>query len=331
MPASHAVVVFGSINMDLVARAERFPKPGETITGEQFFTAPGGKGANQAVAAARLGADTRMIGRVGSDAFGATLLEGLASQGVEVSGVIRDEGSSSGVAVIEVTASGENTIIVVPGANGSLGEDDLARLEVALEGARVLLLQLEVPIWAVVEAARLARGRGVMVILDPAPAQVLPAGLLELVDVITPNESEAAALVGFAVNDPGEVVRAAKLLLERGARSVLVKRGEHGLYWTDGQTEVFRPTFTVRALDTVAAGDAFNGGLAAALAEGLEIGEAISWGLATSAISVTRVGAQPSLPNREEVLRLLEASSQTRPSGGDGSGLGVTATLGERL
>ena len=330
------VVVFGSVNMDLVARVERFPRPGETITGDHFFTAPGGKGANQAVAAARLGAQTRMVGRVGADTFGETLLDGLASQGVDIAGVIRDENSSSGVAMIEVTASGENTIIVVPGANGRLERDDLDRLEVALDGARVLLLQLEVPMSMVVEAARLARERGVLVILDPAPAQVFPDGLLELVDLITPNESEAAALVGFAINEPSEVARASKLLLERGARGVLIKRGEHGVYWTDGRAEAFRPTFPVRALDTVAAGDAFNGGLAAALAEGLEIGEALDWGLATSAISVTRSGAQPSLPDREEVIRLLADRSSPIQLGIDSSLAATpagmqTATQGETL
>jgi ribokinase len=213
-----SIVVFGSINMDLVARVPRLPAPGETLTGHGFFTAPGGKGANQAVACARLGAATRMIGRVGDDAFGTMLRESLAGYGVETSGVAIQPGVPSGVAVITVDDAAENEIIVVPGANGIVGREDLARLAAALDGARVLLLQLEVPMDAVVAAAELGRRRGVTVILDPAPAQSLPEALYAAVDILTPNESEAAVLVGFPLDDPDAIARASQTLLTRGAQ-----------------------------------------------------------------------------------------------------------------
>lgn len=302
-----AIVVFGSINMDLVVRTPRLPAPGETLTGHAFFTAPGGKGANQAVACARLGAPTRMIGRVGDDVFGAALLAGLHADGIDTSGVIAQAGISSGTAAIAVNDAAENTIIIVPGANGQVGADDLARLEPALAGARALLLQLEVPLAAVMAAAQLARARGVAVILDPAPAQPLPAELYATCDIITPNEVEAGMLVGFPIDSIEAAARAAAELLARGARTAIIKMGARGAYWHDGSSGGFVPVFKVAAIDTVAAGDAFNGGLAAALDAGLPFAEAVRWGMAAGAISTTRVGAQPSLPTRAEVLALLAA------------------------
>jgi ribokinase len=189
-----SIVVFGSINMDLVAGTQCLPRPGETLAGHSFRTVPGGKGANQAVACARLGAPTRMVGRLGADGFGVALRAGLVQEGIDVTGVGADPVQPSGVALITVEASGENTIIVVPGANGAVGAAELERLDAALAGARALLLQLEVPLEAVIAAAERARAQGVTVILDPAPAQALPAALFPLVDILTPNESEAAAL-----------------------------------------------------------------------------------------------------------------------------------------
>lgn len=300
-----AIVVFGSINMDLVVRSPRLPLPGETLTGHSFFTAPGGKGANQAVACARLGAPTRMIGRVGDDVFGSTLRDGLRADGVEIERVFVQPAISSGTAVITVNDAAENTIIIVPGANGQVGADDLARLAEVLAGASALLLQLEVPLEAVVAAAQAARARGVPVILDPAPAQELPAELYAATDIITPNEIEAAMLVGFAIDGEASAARAAEQLLARGVRKAVIKLGARGAFWHDGAASGFIPAFKVQAIDTVAAGDAFNGGLAAALDAGLPLAEALRWGMATGALSTTKAGAQPSLPRRHEVLALL--------------------------
>ncbi|HEU5102787.1 MAG TPA: ribokinase [Roseiflexaceae bacterium] len=303
-----SVVVFGSINMDLVVRAPRLPAPGETVAGHTFFTASGGKGANQAVACARLGAHARMIGRVGDDVFGATLRDNLRGYGVDVSGVGFSAGPS-GVAVIAVDDAAENTIVIVAGANGTIGMDDLTLLEDALAGATVLLLQLEVPIAAVTAAAQAARRHGVTVLLDPAPARELPAELYAAADIITPNETEAAALVGFAVKDRQDAERAGQALLARGARAAVIKMGSQGAYWTDGTRSGFAPAFRVEAVDTVAAGDAFNGGLAAAQDAGLPLEQAIRWGMAAGALSVTKPGAQQSMPTREELLALINRAA----------------------
>ena len=298
------VVVFGSINMDLVVRTPRLPAPGETLTGYTFFTAPGGKGANQAVACARLGAPTRMVGRVGDDLFGEQLRASLRSFGVQDDGVLTTPGPS-GVALIAVDDLAENTIVIVPGANGSVSIADIPRLEAVLDGARILLVQLEVPIETVVAAARAAHTRGVTVILDPAPALPLPDELYALADIITPNEHEAATLTGIAVHDDRGAIAAARALIARGARRVALKLGARGALTADAEGEQFWSPFTVTPVDTVAAGDAFNGGLAVALSEGRSFNEAIRWGLAAGALSVTRHGAQPSMPERNEVLTLL--------------------------
>jgi ribokinase len=299
-----AVVVFGSINMDLVVRTPRLPTPGETLTGHTFFTAPGGKGANQAVACARLGVPTRMVGRVGDDLFGEQLRASLRSFGVQDDGVLTTPGPS-GVALIAVDDTAENTIVIVPGANGAVSIADIPRLERALDGARALLLQLEVPIETVVAAARAAHTRGVTVILDPAPALPLPDELYALADIITPNEHEATTLTGIAVHDDQGAIAAARALIARGARRVALKLGARGALTADTEGEQFWSSFTVTPVDTVAAGDAFNGGLAVALSEGRSFDEAIRWGLAAGALSVTRHGAQPSMPERNEVLTLL--------------------------
>jgi ribokinase len=300
-----SIVIFGSINMDLVVRTPRLPAPGETLTGHTFFTASGGKGANQAVACARLGAYARMLGRVGDDVFGATLRDSLRGYGVDVAGVGVSAGPS-GVAVIAVDDAAENTIVIVAGANGTVGEEDLALLEGALANATVLLLQLEVPIAAVVAAAQAARRHGVTVLLDPAPARELPAELYAAADIITPNESEAGALVGFAVKGRQDAERAGRVLLDRGVRAAAIKMGSQGAYWTDGTRDGFASAFQVEAVDTVAAGDAFNGGLAAALDAGLPLEQAIRWGMAAGALSVTKPGAQQSMPTRAELLALID-------------------------
>lgn len=296
------LLVFGSINMDLVARTPRLPAPAETITGHEFFTAPGGKGANQAVAAARLNTPTTMIGRVGGDAFGVALRQNLAEAGVDISAIFVDSETSSGVAVIAVDDQAQNNIIIIPGANGRIDQTDVERLAGCLAGARILLLQLEVPLAANIAAARLAHQAGVKVIFDPAPARDLPADLYPLIDIITPNEVEAAQLVGFPIKTEVDAAQAADILLKRGVGAAIIKMGAAGVVYASSQPEargVF-PAFTIKAIDTVAAGDAFNGGLATALLEGLSLIEAIRWGAAAGALSATRAGAQPSIPTRPE-------------------------------
>lgn len=299
------ILVFGSINMDLIAKTSRLPVPGETLLGHDFLTAAGGKGANQAVAAARLGISTQLIGRVGGDSFGRQLLADLHSAGVETSGVFVDQSVSSGVAVIAVDDSGENQIIVVAGANGRVNKEDVQRLESLLEGSAALLLQLEIPLSAVLSAVKAARTVGVTVMLDPAPVQDLPAELYPLVDIITPNEIEASQLVGFPVDGEASAARASAELRQRGVRTVIVKLGAKGVFCASSEETFFVPAFPVVAVDTVAAGDAFNGAMAVALAEGHSLRKAVVWGAAAGAISATSAGAQPSLPSRQTFDRFL--------------------------
>lgn len=306
-----SVVVFGSINMDLVARTPHLPARGETITGHEFFTAAGGKGANQAVAAARLHVPTKMVGRVGDDAFGQALRQHLADVGVDTSTILTDAGVSSGVAIIAVDDEAQNNIIIIPGANGRVGQADVERLEDHLAGANVLLLQLEVPLEATLAAARIAHQQGVTVILDPAPALDLPAELYRSSDIITPNEVEAAQLAGFPVKTPDDAARAADVLLSKGTPTVIIKMGASGVFYAarsqDGsRIQDFIPAFQVKAIDTVAAGDAFNGGLATALVEGHDLVTAVRWGAATGALSTTKAGAQPSMPGRSEFNAFLK-------------------------
>ena len=299
------ILVFGSINMDLVARTPRLPAAGETILGTQFATVPGGKGANQAVACARLGGATRMFGRVSGDVFGAALLQALRADNVDVTGVTTTVGTSSGVAIIAVDDAAQNNIIVVPGANAAVDAADVLHLQHATANARVLLLQLEVPMPAVLAAARAAHTAGLTVILDPAPAAVLPAELYPLIDVLTPNEVEARMLVGFELDTPHAIERAARLLTERGVGRVVIKLGERGAYFVDGESSAALPAFKVTAIDTVAAGDAFNGGLAAALAAGRPFADALRWAMAAGALCTTKRGAQDAMPERAAVEMLL--------------------------
>ncbi|MDQ7030353.1 MAG: ribokinase [Ardenticatenia bacterium] len=303
------LVVLGSLNMDMVIRAPRLPVPGETVEGHEFVTVLGGKGANQAVAAARLGAPTFMVGRVGNDGFGRALLAGLREAGVNAEGVWVDEGVRSGVAVIVVDQEGQNQIVLAAGANGRVGNDDVARLRPRLEGAAALLLQLEVPLPAVLEAAKAARAAGVPVILDPAPAREgLPNEVFRLADVLTPNEAEASCLAGFPVTTAEEAARAVRVFRQRGANTVIIKRGAQGIFWASDAGEGMMPAFPVQAVDTVAAGDAFNAALAVALAEGRSFHQALVWGVAAGALAVTKHGAQPAMPTRQMLERFLASS-----------------------
>jgi len=305
------VVVFGSINIDLVARAPRLPVPAETIIGHQFFTAPGGKGANQAVATARLGALTKLIGRVGNDNFGRELCQHLENSGVDTSAIFIDPEVSSGVAIIAVDDEAQNSIILIPGANGRVNSVDINRLKNNLTGAKILLLQLEIPLATTIAAARLGHQMGVTVVLDPAPACALPKELYTSVDIITPNEVEASQLVGFQVQTEEDAARAADVLLRSGVNTVIIKMGALGAFYATRRADTsisreFLPAFKVNAIDTVAAGDAFNGGLAAALIENLPLPIAVRWGSAAGALSTTKLGAQPSMPKREEFDLFLQ-------------------------
>ncbi|MCT7982519.1 ribokinase [Laspinema sp. A4] len=300
------IIVFGSINLDLVTRTHRLPKPGETLAGISFFTASGGKGANQAVAAAKLGMITWMIGRVGGDSFGQELLESLQQSGVKCDRILIDDTTPSGIATITVEDTGENTIVIVPGANDRVNESDCDRLTDLLPHAAALLLQLEIPLPAVLAAAKKAQNAGVPVILDPAPARELPPELYALIDIITPNETELSILTGIAVRDIETAREAITELQRRGVRTAIAKLGAKGVLCARGEEELFVPAFAVAAVDTVAAGDAFNGALAVAIAQGLPLREAIVWGAAAGALTVTKPGAQSALPSRltfEDFLR----------------------------
>ncbi|QZZ19769.1 ribokinase [Leptothermofonsia sichuanensis E412] len=299
-------IVFGSINMDLVARTPRLPEEGETLLGSDFFMTPGGKGANQAVALAKLRVPTQMVGRVGADAFGQELLAHLKLAGVQTSSVLVDQDHHSGVAIITVADGGKNQIIGVLGANGQMGAGDVERLKVLLPQAQVLLLQLEVPLSAVRAAARAAHQAGVRVILDPAPVQTTQlTDLYPLLDILVPNEVEAGQLVGFSVNDPETAARAATVLRQQGANTVIVKLGGQGAFCASANEMFWVPAFAVEAVDTVAAGDAFAGGLVAALVEGLPLQQAVIWGAAAGALAVTRVGAQAAMSDRPEFEAFL--------------------------
>lgn len=297
--AGHILVV-GSLNMDLVVRSPRHPQPGETLLGTEFHTFPGGKGANQAVAAARLGGQVKLIGRVGADAFGNALLETLSQDGVDTRHVEQLQDAPTGIALITVNDAGQNTIVVVPGANAKLSPPDLLSAAPSFEGASVVVIQLEIPLLTVTYAADLARRHGARVVLNPAPAQPLSATCLEQVDVLIPNQSEAALLTGCAA--AGD---AARRLMASGVRSVIVTMGEGGVLVVEDETATHLPAHRVSVVDTTAAGDAFVGAFAVALAEGRTVREAAAWGNAAGALAVTRAGAQPSLPARAELERFL--------------------------
>jgi ribokinase len=303
-------VVFGSINLDLVVKTPRLPLPGETLTGHGFTTAPGGKGANQAVAIARLEVSSYMVGRVGGDNFGRELLASLQGAGVQTEYVLVDKNISSGVAAIAVDDAGENQIIVIPGANGRVDKTDVERLQDLLSEAKVLLLQLEIPLKSVIIAAQVAKATGVQVILDPAPAQNLPDELYPLVDIITPNETEAGQLVGFPVNGQEAATEAARVLLQKGVGCAIVKLGAKGVVCATSAETFFTPAFPVAAVDTVAAGDAFNGGLTAALLEGLPLRQAIVWGAAAGALAATKPGAQAAMCDRATLETFLATKTR---------------------
>jgi ribokinase len=302
-----SIVVFGSLNMDLVTRTDRLPRPGETLMGRQFFTTPGGKGANQAVAAAKLGVPTILVGRVGQDDFGQELLTGLRSFQVQTDGIDRDASTHTGVAVINVADTGENQIIGIAGANGNLDASDVDRLKSYLPTAKILLLQLEIALPAVRRAVQTAHQAGIPIMLDPAPVPSASiADLYPLIDLLVPNEVEAGQLVGFPVRDAQTAAQAAQVLRSQGAKTVIVKLGAQGAYCLPEKGEpFFTAAFAVQAIDTVAAGDAFAGGLAVAWVEGRPLAEAILWGCAAGALATTQVGAQVAMSDRSTFEQFL--------------------------
>ncbi len=296
------VVVLGGLNTDFLVRGPRLPRPGETVRGWAFQEGPGGKGANQAVAAARLDASVRMIGRVGRDPRGQALLAGLVAEGVDVGGVHVDPDAPTGVALVAVAEGGGKQVLTAPGANLCLGIPEAAG---ALGAARVLLLQLEVPLDTVGAAIRRARAAGMTVVLDAAPPVPLPAALIAEIDVVRANASEAHVLTGVTVHDRASAAAAAQVLLYRGAGAAIIG-APGGDLLLDGAGETWLPHIDVQSVDETGAGDAFAGALAAELAAGRPIGAAVTFANAAAALATTIVGAQPSLPLRSDVLTLLE-------------------------
>jgi ribokinase len=304
---SKKIVVVGSSNTDMIAKIERIPKPGETVIGGKFSTAAGGKGANQAVAAARAGGNVTFIARVGEDMFGEQAVQGFVEDNIDVSHVLKDAEAPSGVALIFVDEKGENSIAVASGANANLAPADVAAASDAITSADVLVMQLEVPLETVEAAAALAHENGVRVILNTAPAQPLSDALLGHVSVLTPNEGEAELLTGIKVESEKDAEAAANALFARGVKSALITMGAKGVFAVDSDSKQFVPGFEVKAVDTTAAGDVFNGALAVALAEGKSLKEAATFANAAGALSVTKLGAQPSAPTRAEIDEFLSS------------------------
>jgi ribokinase len=299
------ITVIGSSNTDLVAKASKLPAPGETVLGNEFVTAPGGKGANQAVAIARLGGDVTFVAKLGMDDFGDQRLEDFKRDGIGTDFVFRDEESPSGVALIFVDNEGENMIVAALGANARLSPGDIDKARAAIESADMVLLQLEVPMETVEHAIAIATRKKVPVILNPAPGMKLESRLIEKISYLTPNETEAEILTGIKVTDDNTAWEAGAKLMELGPGSVIVTMGKRGAMLITSEGSSLIPAFPVDAVDATAAGDAFNGGLAYALATGSDIKDAVNFANAVAALAVTKIGAQPSMPTRDELERFL--------------------------
>jgi ribokinase len=304
-----SIVVVGSVNLDLVCTAERIPAPGETVAGSSFQMFHGGKGANQAVAVGRLGYPVSMVAKVGDDEFGSRLRQGLRAAGVNVRAVATVSSTASGVALISIDRQGQNSITVIPGANGRLLPGDLERALPLLGSAGIILAQLEIPMETVEYLCAAAHRLHVPLVLDPAPARQIPRKMLRQVTFLTPNETETCTLCGIHCRDlsPATIAEFAQTLQSKGAPNVIIKMGSNGAYvaGANGLRKMV-PAFKVRAVDTTAAGDAFNGGLSVALMQGKGLEEAVRFGAAVAAVSVTRTGAQPSMPTAREVNNLLK-------------------------
>jgi ribokinase len=308
------ILVVGSLNADLVVRVPRFPQPGETISGSDLQIIPGGKGANQAVAAARQGTSVSMLGRVGNDSFGPELINNLKQNNVDASHVQIDAQSATGTAIIVVDSNGQNNIVLSPGGNGRVSLADVAN--VSFSDYKLLLLQLEIPIEAVTSAAQRARESGLRVLLNPAPARSLPEELISLSDFMLPNETELSLLTDQSVHDISSAENAAKTLLERGAQNVIVTLGANGALIVSSKQVIHVNTYKVEVVDTTAAGDAFIGGFASALLRNKSLEAAVRYGCACGALATTKFGAQPSLPAHEEVERFMSLQV-TRTAGSE--------------
>lgn len=302
---SNKIVVVGSSNTDMIIKAPRIPQPGETILGGEFSTAAGGKGANQAVAAARAGGDVCFIARVGNDLLGANALDGFKKDGIDTSFVFTDEKTPSGVALIMVSEDGENSISVASGANENLSTGDIEKSKPSIEEADILLMQLESPIETIKAAAESAKSAGVKVILNPAPAQELSDDILSKIDIITPNETETEILTGMKINTEDDLHKAADKLLATGVSTVLVTLGSKGVMLANEIGKKIIAGFKVDAVDTTGAGDVFNGAFSVAISNGNTLEDSVRFGNAAASISVTRMGAQPSAPKKEEIYSKL--------------------------
>lgn len=304
------VVVVGSSNTDMIIQMKSIPRPGETLLGGRFSIAPGGKGANQAVAAARAagaGSKVTFVAKVGQDLFGDQTIAGLKKDKISTDYVFRDKKNASGVALIYVAEDGENSIGVASGANGALSPADVKKAAKVIAGSDILVMQLETPLPTVLEAAKTADKAGVPVILNPAPTQPLPEELLRKVTILTPNETEAESLTGITVTDKKTAEEAASILHRKGVPIVIITMGAKGVYLSAPECKKMIKSFKVKAVDSTAAGDVFNGALASALSQELGLLEAIRFAIAAAAISVTRLGAQPSVPTRKEIEKMLKS------------------------
>ncbi len=300
------VVVLGSINLDLVVEVPHLPTRGETVIGHRFFSAPGGKGANQAVAVANLGVPVHLIGQVGNDVFGTTLINNLQSAGVNTDGITLNPHTYSGIASIVVDQQGDNAISCAAGANNLVREEELNYFQSLLPQTKVVLLELGIPLVTVIAAANKAKAAGCLTILDPAPVKSnLPEELYRSVDIITPNEIEASQLVGFTVDGITTARQAASFLHQMGAKNVIITLGRQGAFCSTLEEDFWMKPIPVEVIDTVAAGDSFNGGLATALALGKSLKDAVRWGVVAGTLAVTKQGAQSSLPSKESFLQLL--------------------------
>ncbi|NOY42288.1 MAG: ribokinase [Planctomycetes bacterium] len=299
------IVIAGSSNTDMILQMDHIPIPGETILGGRFSMAAGGKGANQAVAAARAGGEVAFLARVGDDLFGRQAIEGFERDGIDTQHVTCDNKAPSGVALIFVADSGENSIGVASGANGALSPADVDTAKPCIESSNILVMQLETPLETVHHAAQVASAAGVPVILNPAPAQPLPDSLLRCVSILTPNESEAEQLTGIPVTDFLSATQAAEALRAKGVETIIITMGAQGAVMVGPKFQGAMPAFPIEPVDTTAAGDVFNGALAVAWSEGKPLTDTVRFACAAAALSATKLGAQPSAPTRQEIEQLL--------------------------
>lgn len=301
------IVVVGSLNMDLVVRSPRIPKPGETIIGaSDLQIIPGGKGSNQAYGSAKLGADVTLVGRVGNDNFGEKLIQNLCEAKVADRYITRDPAAPTGIALIVIDQSGQNSIVVSSGANERVSPQDIGQAEEAISSADLLLLQLEIPLNAVARAVDIAKHHGVITVLNPAPAQPLPPDLLSKIDYLIPNETETVLLSGHETHSDHEIKQAATVLRGVGAKTIILTLGSRGAVLITENSLTHFPAFPIDPVDTTAAGDAFVASFSVALAEGKPLQEAIRYGNAAGALACTKLGAQPSLPGRPELENMLQ-------------------------